>query len=100
MGNGNEASGDGYRYRGRCGLQATGKEMYSKVSAILDFDFVTRPDDLASPMWVIPGSLAIAKILKLGDVHGMEQDTRRLNGGTTNLANRKALFAKVQKLLP
>ncbi len=98
MGNGDEASGDGFRYRGRSGLQATGKDMYAKISVVLKFDFVSNPDALADPKWVLPASLAIAKLLKLGELTGMDADTRRLNGGTIGLADRKAIYAKLKRM--
>lgn len=98
MGNGSEASGDGYKFRGRSGLQATGRAMYQKVSELLKFDFVNNPDALADPKWVLPGSLAIARILKLGEVHSFRDDTKRLNGGYNGLADRTATYNKLRAL--
>lgn len=46
MGNGNEASGDGYRYRGRGVLQNTGKDAYKALSDELGVDFLSDPDKL------------------------------------------------------
>lgn len=92
MGNGNAASGDGWKYRGRGGLQATGKAMFQQISTLLKYDFVANPDALADPKWVLPGSLAVAKILKLGLIHDFVADTKKLNGGTIGLADRMAIL--------
>jgi len=43
MGNGNEASGEGYRYRGR-GFGITGKENYFRLSNDTDIDFLKTPE--------------------------------------------------------
>ena len=43
LGNGDEASGDGYRYRGRGLMQTTGRDNYRAAG------FENRPDDLADP---------------------------------------------------
>lgn len=44
MGNGSEASGDGWRYRGRALPQITGRENYDKFSDLLGIDLVNDPD--------------------------------------------------------
>jgi len=46
MGNGNEASGDGWRYHGRGLIQLTGKENYAEVSHGLNYDFINDPEAL------------------------------------------------------
>jgi putative chitinase len=44
MGNGDENSGDGYKYRGRGFFQITGKNNYKEMSKDTGVDFVTNPD--------------------------------------------------------
>ncbi len=44
MGNGNTASGDGWRYRGRWFFQITGKNNYIQVTADTGVDYLTNPD--------------------------------------------------------
>lgn len=44
MGNGNEASGDGWKYRGRGIFQVTGKDNYAKLSKDTGVDYVSNPD--------------------------------------------------------
>lgn len=47
MGNGNEASGDGWTYRGRGGIQLTGKDNYVAFSDFIGEDVVNNPDLVA-----------------------------------------------------
>lgn len=100
MGNGDEASGDGYRFRGKGALQITGRTNTVNVGKKLGQDFVANPELLLQPEWIIPAALAMAQLLKLGEVDGIEADTKRLNGGTTNLASRREWLNKVRKLFP
>jgi len=44
MGNGNEQSGDGWKYRGRGFLQITGRENYLLLSKDTRIDFLNNPD--------------------------------------------------------
>lgn len=92
MGNGDEASGDGWNYRGRTMLQATGKTMYKRISDMLGYDFVTHPDDINLPKYNLLASLCIAKILNLGGIHDFKSDTKALNGGYTNYSDRLTIY--------
>ncbi|WFS01578.1 glycoside hydrolase family 19 protein [Rhizobium tumorigenes] len=58
MGNGSEASGDGWKYRGRGYCQITGRDNYAKFSKLLSIDLVGNPDlalqdDVAAKIIVI-----------------------------------------------
>jgi len=48
MGNGNEASGDGYKYRGRGYIQLTGKSNYTSLTTFIGDDCVNNPDLVAT----------------------------------------------------
>lgn len=109
MGNGNEASGDGWRYRGRGAIQCTGKEQYRnyKNSDLCIGDPVTNPDILAkfpeaykSAMWYFEKN----GLNELADLdNGINTDdvctkiTKRINGGTLGLAQRLYYLRKLKK---
>ena len=65
-GNGDVASGDGYRYRGRGLIQITGKANYTALTGQLSADVVANPDLLKEPMQAAmlpasPESLTVAQ---------------------------------------
>jgi putative chitinase len=93
MGNGDEASGDGWRYRGRGAIQLTGKNNYREFA-----DWVGKtidPDDVAdqyafesaqfffdrNKLWRYCDEVTDANIALL---------TRAINGGTHGIEDRKA----------
>jgi len=95
MGNSDERSGDGYKYRGRGYIQLTGKAMYEEFSQAMGEDI--NPDSLATPRlasmsaaWFWNENHLNAYADK-GDVAGA---TRRINGGLNGLAEREALYKK------
>ena len=49
MGNGDEASKEGYKFRGRGYIQLTGKDNYKSFGSYLKEDLVTNPDLLIIP---------------------------------------------------
>ena len=83
LGNGNEASGDGFRYRGRGPLQTTGKDAYAEATRVTGIDLPPAPDKLTAPF---PGALVAAAQWKakgcneLADIGDMVPITRRING--------------------
>ena len=84
MGNGPEASGDGWRFRGRGPIQLTGKDNYRACGQDIGVDLVEDPDRLATPE---PGCLAAAwfwarnGLNALADAGDFVTITRRINGG-------------------
>ena len=95
MGNGNEASGDGWKFRGRGPIQLTGKDNYTAFSKDIGRpDVLTNPDIVAtelafeSALWFFRknGLLAIADKGVTDAV--ITQITKRVNGGTHGLDDR------------
>jgi|LauGreDrversion4_2_1035121.scaffolds.fasta_scaffold228715_2 putative chitinase len=55
MGNGDEASGDGFRFRGRGYLQLTGRRNYTQFSSFIGYDCVLDPDAVAKKYPLVSG---------------------------------------------
>ncbi|CAB4158997.1 COG3179 Predicted chitinase [uncultured Caudovirales phage] len=96
MGNGPESSGDGWRFRGRGFLQLTGHDNYKALS-----QYINRPDIMDNPD-LVAGELAIESALWFFDRNKLwgicDQGindaailalTKRINGGTHGLDDRK-----------
>jgi putative chitinase len=99
MGNGNTASGDGWKYRGRGMIQLTGKENYAEFSADKGIDAVKDPDYLST----VPGAALSAvwfwgkfKINALADSDNIAAITRLINGGDNGLYERIRLLSKAK----
>lgn len=100
MGNGNEASGEGWKYRGRGFIQITGKENYHRLSNDTDIDFLHNPDLLLEEANAMISALWFWKIKglnKFADADDILTITKRINGGTNGLAHRKELLEKYKQ---
>ena len=93
MGNRDEASGDGYRFRGRGCIQTTGSANYYHAGKALGVDFIMNPELVATPQyaaltagffWSTHGLNALAEA---GDEVGC---CKKINGGTIGLDDRIA----------
>lgn len=99
---GNMQPGDGVRYKGRGPIQLTGRANYRIYGRALGFDFETHPDMVAIPS---VGLLVACRywrehgLNELADADDVGTITRRINGGTNGLAERKALLVKAKGLL-
>ncbi len=91
MGNGDEMSGDGWRFRGRGPIQITGRENYTKCGKALGFKLELCPETLTLPA---NGSLSAGwfwdskGLNDLADKDDIERITRRINGGDLGLDDR------------
>ena len=105
MGNGDEASGDGYKYRGRGYIQLTGKDNYKAFDATVPEDITANPDLVATQypllsaawFWNKNGLNAIAD--KGADDATVTSVTKRVNGGTIGLPDRIKHFKEYYTLL-
>ncbi len=105
MGNGDEASKEGFKFRGRGYLQLTGKDNYKAFSTFIGEDCVANPDLVAtkypmdSAIWFFDknGLWAICDKGSSPDV--VTAVTKRVNGGTHGLADRLEKFKKYIQLL-
>jgi len=102
MGNGSEESGEGSKYHGRGLIQLTGKELYGNCGSGIGVDLLSNPGLLNTPeyaalsagwFWNKKGLNALA------DAGDFETMTKRINGGTLGLEDRKAKIAKALSVL-
>lgn len=102
MGNRDEASGDGYRFRGRGCIQTTGHSAYFHAGQALGVDFVMQPDLVAMPKYAALTAGFFWNTHKL-NAYADSQDyvtmTKRINGGTIGLDDRKAHIAQALAVL-
>jgi putative chitinase len=96
MGNGNEASGDGWKYRGRGALQLTGKANYEAFAKYLGKPEIVTNPDLVATTYAFESAMFFFDKNKLWDIcdKGVSKDTilaltKRINGGTHGLADRE-----------
>jgi putative chitinase len=101
MGNGAEASGDGYKFRGRGALQLTGKSNYEAFSKYLNKPEIMTNPDLVANEYAFESAMFFFDKNKLWDICDKGVDdatitalTKRINGGTIGLDHRKALTLK------
>ncbi|WP_395393029.1 glycoside hydrolase family 19 protein [Novosphingobium sp. BL-8A] len=96
---GNTQPGDGIRYKGRGPIQITGRANYRKYGALLGTDFERHPEILSFPSIGLHGALEFWKQNKLNalaDADDVLAITKKVNGGTNGLDDRKAQLAKVK----
>ena len=91
MGNRDEASGDGYRFRGRGCIQLTGHANYFHAGKALGVDFVMEPDLVATPKYAALtagwfwSTHKCNEFANRSDWIGL---TKKINGGTIGLDDR------------
>jgi predicted chitinase len=101
MGNGNEASGDGYRFRGRGLIQLTGRSNYEKFSIWVGEDVVAAPE-LVSDKHAVASAVFFWETRKLNDHADLDDCrtvTKRINGGLNGLSDRMGLLLQAKELL-
>lgn len=101
MENGNEASGDGYKYRGRGFIQITGKANYRMLTEDTGIDYLNNPelllteaDSMISALWFWKKN----NLNKYADQDNVKEVTRRINGGYNGLKHRTQLLTKYKQI--
>jgi putative chitinase len=105
MGNGDETTGEGYKFRGRGYIQLTGKSNYTKFGQFIGADLLSNPDlvatkyPLASAAFFFDsnGLWTICDRGATDDV--VTSVTKRVNGGTIGLPDRIKHFKEYYNLL-
>jgi putative chitinase len=91
MGNRDESSGDGYRFRGRGGIQLTGHSNYFHAGQALGVDFVMDPDLVATPLYAMLTAgwfWSTHGCNELAEAANWVGLTKKINGGTIGLDDR------------
>ena len=106
MGNGDETSGDGWKYRGRGALQLTGKANYEAFSKFLNKPEIISNPDLVSTDYSFESAIFFFEKNKLWEIcdKGVNKDTilaltKRINGGTHGLDDRETKTMKYYSYL-
>ena len=98
MGNGDEHSGDGWRFCGRGYIQLTGRSNYTNCAHALNADIINHPEYLETPegaarsaawFWSKNGLNAFA------DNNDIKGATKRINGGFIGLEDRTEIYEEV-----
>ncbi len=98
MGNGNEASGDGYKFRGAGPKQLTGRANIARFGQSVK---MTVDQALAYILTLEGGVMSAGWFWKdndlnpLADSPGVEDETQRINGGLNGLEDRRTRFNNV-----
>ena len=105
LGNTPAADGDGFLFRGRAGIQITGKANYAafrdwcrKNISTSAPDFASDPDKVLENPWEGLAPIwywAVHDLNRYADKNDIEMITRRINGGLNGLDDRLALYTNV-----
>lgn len=105
MGNGDEASGDGYKYSGKGYIQLTGKDNYASFDKVVEEDIITNPNLVATryPLMSAAWFWDKNKLNTIADL-GATDDvvikiSKIINGGTIGIEDRIKQFTKFFKTL-
>ncbi|MCG7550982.1 glycoside hydrolase family 19 protein [Pseudoalteromonas sp. Of7M-16] len=103
MGNGDETSGDGWKYRGRGLIQLTGKDNYHRCGDALAIDLVNDPElVVADPTLTVKTACYYwdsRKLNQYADQDDLLTITKRINGGTHGLDDRAAFLNRAKQFL-
>ena len=95
MGNGDEESGDGFKYCGRGLIQLTGKQNYTYCGQALEVDLLTDPSYLETPEGAARSAAWFwdsRELNALADDGDIKMITKRINGGFIGLEERTAHY--------
>ena len=102
MGNGDEASGDGWRYCGRGLIQLTGKDNYSACGAELEVDLHENPGYLETPEGAARSAAWFwwsRDLNALADEKDIKAITKKINGGYIGLEDREKHYNHALEIL-
>lgn len=101
MGNGDELSGDGWKFRGRGVIQLTGKNNYSKFEEFSKESVLDNPDLVSNSKYLALLSAVwfwkennLSRFIEIDDFRGL---TRAINGGFNGLEDRLSYYERAKK---
>jgi putative chitinase len=98
MGNGDEASGDGWRYIGRGLIQLTGKNNYVAYSMACDNEALQHPEIVEQPKYAAESAgwfWSVNRLNQLADNQDVVGMAKRINGGTHGLDDRQMKYSQI-----
>lgn len=101
-GNGDEAGGDGWLFKGRGLFQLTGRGNYREIGKLINKNIEADPDLVSQPHWAVATAIAFwaaHDINAAADDDNISRVTRLVNAGTLGLADRAILKHRALQLL-
>ena len=105
MGNGDELSGDGWKYRGRGAIQLTGKDNYTNFAKYMQDQSIVECPDIVETDYAFDSAIFFFKSNDLFDIcvdtstETVKKLTRRINGGYNGIYHRLALTKSYTKFI-
>ena len=109
MGNGDFASGDGFRFRGRGIFQLTGRINYTNFNNFMQSEFNSKEDFLAKPGLLLENDYSIRSAMWFFKVNvinrldmssaSVRQVTKKVNGGRNGLEDRQEIFNTAESVI-
>lgn len=102
MGNGDAASGDGWKFKGRGLIQITGRDAYARVGALIGVDLIISPGLAEEPETAIRtacGYWSLNGLNQYADQGDITKLTKIINGGFNGLAERQEYYNRALAVL-
>jgi putative chitinase len=103
LGNGDEKSGDGWRYRGRGLIQLTGKENYKVCGEAINQPLLSDPDIVSKDphvsVMVCCWFWKLKNLNKYADRDDIKKITKKINGGYNEIKQREQALYQAKKIL-
>ena len=102
LGNGAPSTGDGFSFRGRGLLQATGRDHYHEARLALNVDLTAKPELLEQPSWASAEAAwwwEKQGLNAIADTGDMKQSTLKINGGLNGYSGRVAYWRRGMNVL-
>lgn len=102
MGNGDESTGDGAKFKGRGAIQVTGRENYTQLSKTTGIDFISKPELLETTKYALLSAgwfWSKTGLNAFADKDDILTITKRINGGTNGLNERIENLKKLKDIV-